>query len=103
MVATIFCHLQTGSKLLATQQQNLVAIGGSDGSISNDANPSFTKDWRDKTTSSALSDPFGLINSSLNGKVRRAIDIRQAERPNEQASLDLVRAAVALNQNASER
>src|SRR3982751_5310800 len=45
----------------------------------------------------ALEDPSGLFNSSLDGKVRRAIDIREGERIDEDALKDLVRAAVALN------
>ena len=45
----------------------------------------------------ALKDPAGLFNSSLDGNVRRAIDIREDEKVNEAALKDLVRAAVALN------
>jgi len=45
----------------------------------------------------ALKDPAGLFNSSLDGNVRRAIDIREDEKVNEGALKDLVRAAVALN------
>jgi hypothetical protein len=45
----------------------------------------------------SLDDPAGLFNSSLDGKVRRAIDIREGERIDEGALKDLVRAAVALN------
>jgi hypothetical protein len=45
----------------------------------------------------ALSDPAGLFNSSLEGKVRRAIDIREGEEVDEAALADLVRQAVALN------
>jgi hypothetical protein len=45
----------------------------------------------------ALQDPAGLFNSSLEGKVRRAIDIREGETVNEAALKELVRAAVALN------
>jgi hypothetical protein len=44
-----------------------------------------------------LSDPSGLFNSSLDGKVRRAIDIRQDDEIDEAALKDLVREAVALN------
>jgi hypothetical protein len=44
-----------------------------------------------------LNDPSGLFNSSLQGNVRRAIDIREGEKVNEPALKDLVRAAVALN------
>jgi hypothetical protein len=45
----------------------------------------------------ALKDPSGLFNSSLDGNVRRAIDIREGEAINEKALKDLIRAAVALN------
>jgi hypothetical protein len=45
----------------------------------------------------ALRDPAGLFNSSLDGNVRRAIDIHQGDRVNEAALKDLVGAAVALN------
>jgi len=45
----------------------------------------------------ALEDPLGLFNSSLEGNVRRAIDIREGEKINEKALKALIRAAVALN------
>jgi hypothetical protein len=45
----------------------------------------------------ALADPAGLFNSSLEGNVRRAIDVREGEKVNEAALTELVRAAVALN------
>jgi hypothetical protein len=45
----------------------------------------------------SLKDPDGLFNASLNGKVRRAIDIREGDSINEAALKDLIRAAVALN------
>jgi len=45
----------------------------------------------------ALKDPSGLFNSSLDGNVRRAIDIHQGEKVDEAALKDLIRAAVALN------
>src|ERR1035441_4349850 len=45
----------------------------------------------------ALPDPSGLFNSSLDGNVRRAIDIHQADKVDEAALKDLIRAAVALN------
>lgn len=45
----------------------------------------------------SLSDPAGLFNSSLEGKVRRAIDIGEGEEIDEKALTDLVREAVALN------
>jgi hypothetical protein len=45
----------------------------------------------------ALRDPSGLFNSSLDGNVRRAIDIHEDEEVDEAALKDLIRAAVALN------
>src|SRR5919197_3167171 len=45
----------------------------------------------------ALSDPSGLFNSSLGGKVRRAIDIKEGDTIDEGALKNLVREAVALN------
>ena len=45
----------------------------------------------------ALEDPSGLFNSSLDGNVRRAIDIHEGEKVNEAALKGLIRAAVALN------
>jgi hypothetical protein len=51
----------------------------------------------------ALKDPAGLFNSSLEGKVRRAIDIREGEKLNEAALKDLIRAAVALNLQKKKR
>ncbi|MGB9234590.1 MAG: DUF1801 domain-containing protein [Terriglobales bacterium] len=45
----------------------------------------------------ALKDPKGLFNSSLEGNVRRAIDIHEGEKIDEAALKDLIRAAVALN------
>jgi hypothetical protein len=45
----------------------------------------------------ALADPKGLFNSSLEGNVRRAIDVREGEDVNEPALVELVRAAVKLN------
>jgi hypothetical protein len=45
----------------------------------------------------ALKDPSGLFNSSLDGNVRRAIDIHEDDKLNEAALKDLIRAAVALN------
>lgn len=45
----------------------------------------------------ALPDPSGLFNASLDGNVRRAIDIRQGAMPDEAAFVALVRAAAALN------
>ena len=45
----------------------------------------------------ALKDPSGLFNSSLDGNVRRAIDIHEGDKVDEAAVKDLIRAAVALN------
>ena len=45
----------------------------------------------------ALKDPSGLFNSSLDGNVRRAIDIHEGDKLDEPALKDLIRAAVALN------
>jgi len=45
----------------------------------------------------ALKDPKRLFNSSLEGNVRRAIDIHEGEMVNDAALKDLIRAAVELN------
>jgi len=45
----------------------------------------------------ALKDPARLFNSSLEGNVRRAIDIHEGEKIDEAALKELIRAAVALN------
>jgi hypothetical protein len=45
----------------------------------------------------ALKDPSGLFNSSLEGNVRRAIDIHEGDKVDEVALKNLIRAAVALN------
>ena len=45
----------------------------------------------------ALDDPSGLFNSSLDGKVRRAIDIKESDKINEAALKKLIRQAVVLN------
>jgi hypothetical protein len=45
----------------------------------------------------ALKDPSGLFNPSLEGNVRRAIDVHENEKVNEAALKDLIRAAVTLN------
>lgn len=45
----------------------------------------------------SLKDPSRLFNSSLDGNVRRAIDIHEGEKINEAALKELIRAAVALN------
>jgi hypothetical protein len=46
----------------------------------------------------SLNDPSGLFNSSLEGKVRRAIDIKEDDEIDEPALQSLIREAVALNQ-----
>ena len=51
----------------------------------------------------SLEDPSRLFNSSLEGNTRRAIDLHEGEKINEQALQDLVRAAVALNTSAADQ
>jgi hypothetical protein len=51
----------------------------------------------------ALNDPSGLFNSSLAGKVRRAIDIKEGDKIDEGALKDLIREAVALNLKSKNR
>lgn len=48
----------------------------------------------------SLKDPKHLFNSSLEGNVRRAIDVREGEKVNEAAFKQLIRAAVAANKSA---
>jgi hypothetical protein len=48
----------------------------------------------------SLEDPSGLFNSSLDGNVRRAIDIREGEAIDEDAFRALIRAAVSLNESS---
>jgi hypothetical protein len=50
----------------------------------------------------ALNDPSGLFNSSLDGKVRRAIDIRESDKIDEDALKNLIREAVALNRGSKD-
>ena len=47
----------------------------------------------------SLKDPSGLFNSSLEGKVRRAIDFHEGDEVDEGAFKTLIRAAVALNRS----
>jgi hypothetical protein len=47
----------------------------------------------------SLDDPAGLFNSSLEGNVRRAIDIQEGEEVDEKALIALIREAVALNES----
>ena len=51
----------------------------------------------------ALTDPSRLFNSSLEGNVRRAIDLREGEKLNEKALKTLIRAAVILNKSKAKR
>jgi hypothetical protein len=51
----------------------------------------------------ALPDPSGLFNSSLEGNVRRAIDIHEGDKVDPAALKDLIRAAVALNLKGKSR
>jgi len=51
----------------------------------------------------ALPDPSGLFNSSLEGNVRRAIDIHEGDKIDEAALQDLIRAAVALHLQAKSK
>jgi hypothetical protein len=51
----------------------------------------------------SLKDPANLFNSSLDGNVRRAIDIHEGEKVNESAFKALIRQAVALNSSAKSK
>ena len=51
----------------------------------------------------SLEDPSGLFNSSLEGNTRRAIDLHEGDRIDEEALKALVRAAVALNTSSAAR
>ena len=51
----------------------------------------------------ALKDPSGLLNASLEGNTRRAIDFREGEKIDEEALKTLVRAAVTLNKSKAKR
>lgn len=48
----------------------------------------------------SLPDPAGLFNASLDGRMRRAIDLREGDELDEAAFVALVRAAVAFNASA---
>jgi hypothetical protein len=50
-----------------------------------------------------LKDPKRLFNSSLEGKVRRAIDLHEGEKIDEAAFTALIREAVALNESSAKR
>jgi len=49
----------------------------------------------------SLEDPSGLFNSSLEGNTRRAIDVHEDDEIDEQAFVELIRAAVSLNESTS--
>ena len=51
----------------------------------------------------SLADPSGLFNSSLEGNMRRAIDIHEGDKIDEKALKALIRAAVALNMSKVKR
>lgn len=51
----------------------------------------------------SLPDPAGLFNSSLDGKVRRAIDLQESDPLDDKALVALIRAAVAFNMAAARR
>jgi hypothetical protein len=51
----------------------------------------------------SLDDPAGLFNSSLEGKVRRAIDFTEDDKINAAALKKLIKAAVALNGQSKKR
>lgn len=51
----------------------------------------------------SLPDPSKLFNSSLEGNMRRAIDLREGEMINEKALKALIRAAVALNKSKAKK
>jgi len=51
----------------------------------------------------SLDDPGGLFNSSLEGNVRRAIDVHEGEKIDERALKALIRAAVKLNTTKARR
>jgi len=51
----------------------------------------------------SLNDPAGLFNSSLDGNVRRAIDIHEGERLDEKAFKKLITDAVAVNQSKNKK
>lgn len=49
----------------------------------------------------SLADPSGIFNASLEGNVRRAIDLRETDGVDEKAFKALIRAAVALNRSST--
>lgn len=50
----------------------------------------------------SLQDPSGLFNSSLEGNVRRAIDLQQGDEVSSEAFIALIRAAVTLNGSSAQ-
>jgi hypothetical protein len=55
------------------------------------------------TKGAALEDPSGLFNSSLEGNIRRAIDLHEGEEIDQDAFKALVRAAVTLNKSSKKQ
>jgi len=51
----------------------------------------------------ALKDPSSLFNSSLEGNVRRAIDVHEGDKVNERAFKALIREAIALNESKAKK
>jgi hypothetical protein len=51
----------------------------------------------------SLADPSGLFNSSLEGNMRRAIDIHEGEKINDKALKALISAAAAMNTSKAKR
>ncbi len=56
---------------------------------------------KSRTKRASLKDPSGLFNSSLIGKIRRAIDFRESDKIDEKAFKALIRAAIALNKSSA--
>ena len=65
------------------------------------ADPDVAEEW--KWMGTPLKDPARLFNSSLDGNVRRAIDIHEGEEVDESAFKALVRQAVALNSSSKSK
>jgi hypothetical protein len=73
-----------------------------------DADPDVVEEWKWRGTpiwshGASLKDPAHLFNSSLDGNVRRAIDIHEGEEVDESAFKALVRQAVALNSSGKSK
>ncbi|HSW23232.1 MAG TPA: DUF1801 domain-containing protein, partial [Burkholderiaceae bacterium] len=56
---------------------------------------------RQRVQGASLPDPSGLFNSSLEGNVRRAIDLHEGDKLDEKALKALIRVAVALNKSSA--